>query len=209
MFKLVLIELKKILRKKSIYVMLFIMLLFCFLNNILYYTDYDSDGNYKYLDSSNIEEERELLEDELGKYDINNSSDKSMIVELKTKIDVLTYKMKYNKGTWQYNKVDSYLYNVLEGINIYTYQIKDDKYLEEYKSELRKLLDRFECDDWKYFVELEKVEIEKIISEYEEKLILISDVKERIKIQLTTEKQQAAYKSKINQLKIMFPVDKF
>ena len=39
--------------------------------------------------------------------------------------------------------------------------------------------------------------------------IPFNDVKESIKIQLTTEKQQAAYKSKINQLKIMFPVDKF
>jgi len=183
MFELILIELKKVLTKKSIYVMLFIMLLFCGLNNILYYTDYDSDGNYKYLDSSNIEEEIDLLEDELDKYDINNSSDKTMIVELTTKIDVLKYKMKYNKGTWQYNKVDSYLYNVLEGINIYTYQIRDDKYLEEYKNELRILLERFECNDWKYFVKLEIGEIEKIIKEYEEKIVLISDVKERLKIE--------------------------
>ena len=36
-----------------------------------------------------------------------------------------------------------------------------------------------------------------------------SDVREAIKRQLTIEKQQAAYRSKVNQLKILFPVDQF
>ncbi len=39
--------------------------------------------------------------------------------------------------------------------------------------------------------------------------IPFEEVKESIAIQLTTEKQQAAFASKINQLKIMYPVDKF
>lgn len=36
-----------------------------------------------------------------------------------------------------------------------------------------------------------------------------SDVREAIKRQLTMEKQQAAYRSKVNQLKILYPVDQF
>lgn len=49
----------------------------------------------------------------------------------------------------------------------------------------------------------------KLNSKTEAKEIPFEDVKENIKVQLMTEKQQAAYKSKINQLKILFPVDKF
>ena len=39
--------------------------------------------------------------------------------------------------------------------------------------------------------------------------IPFEEVKESIAIQLTTEKQQTAFRSKINQLKILFPVDKY
>ena len=49
----------------------------------------------------------------------------------------------------------------------------------------------------------------KLNNKNEAKEIPFEDVKDSIAIQLTTEKQQAAYKSKINQLKILFPVDKF
>lgn len=49
----------------------------------------------------------------------------------------------------------------------------------------------------------------KLNAKNEAKEIAYEEVKESIAIQLTTEKQQAAFKSKINQLKILYPVDKF
>ena len=49
----------------------------------------------------------------------------------------------------------------------------------------------------------------KLNSKTEASEIPFEDVKESIAIQLTTEKQQAAFQSKINQLKILYPVDKF
>ena len=61
MIKLILIELRKLLNKRSIFVVMVIILLFNLLNNILFYTDYDSDGNYKYLEVENIEEEKKIL----------------------------------------------------------------------------------------------------------------------------------------------------
>ena len=126
MFKLIKIELKKILFRKSVFVIMFIMLLFNLLNNVLFYTDYDSNGNYKYSNSDNLTEEKKMLEDEINKYDYNKESDVSLYVDLKTKLDVITLKEKYQINTWQYNKVNDYLYNILENINIYTYQIKDN-----------------------------------------------------------------------------------
>ena len=49
----------------------------------------------------------------------------------------------------------------------------------------------------------------KLNSKTEASEIPFEDVKESIAIQLTTETQQAAFQSKINQLKILYPVDKF
>ena len=45
MLKLISIELKKVFKKKSIFVMMIIMLLFNLLNNILFYIDYDENDN--------------------------------------------------------------------------------------------------------------------------------------------------------------------
>ena len=45
MIKLLQVELKKILKRKSIYIIWGLMLIFCLLNNILYWTDYDEEGN--------------------------------------------------------------------------------------------------------------------------------------------------------------------
>ena len=36
----------------------------------------------------------------------------------------------------------------------------------------------------------------------------LSDIREQLRAKLLAEKQQAAYQSKINQLKILYPVDK-
>ena len=49
----------------------------------------------------------------------------------------------------------------------------------------------------------------KLNSKTEATEIPFEEVKDSIAIQLTTEKQQAAFQSKINQLKIVYPVDKF
>ena len=43
----------------------------------------------------------------------------------------------------------------------------------------------------------------------ESSVMAFEDVSEQLKEQLLAEKQQKAYASKINQLKILFPVDKF
>ncbi len=49
----------------------------------------------------------------------------------------------------------------------------------------------------------------KLNSKSESKQIDFSEIKDQIREKIYADKQQAAYKSKINQLKILFPVDKF
>ena len=57
------------------------MFCFCLLNNILYYTDYDEDGNYKYLEQENLSFEKKGLNEELKKYDAKNLNDVNMYKE--------------------------------------------------------------------------------------------------------------------------------
>ena len=178
MLKLILIELKKIFHKKSIFVIMIIMLFFNFLNNILFYTDYDKDGNYKYLESENLDEQKVLLEEELIKYDYNKENEVSMYVNLKTKLDIIKIKEKYSSNTWQYNKINDYLYNIVEDVNIHTYQIKNNELLNKAISKLDFYEKKFESDDWKYFVNNELNTLVDEKKEIEEKIDIVKDTKE-------------------------------
>ena len=119
MIKLINIELKKIFKHKSIYVVLLIIFLFCLLNNILYKVDYDNDGFYKYEDESNINSEIADLKKELNNYNLDNENDINMYITIKTKLDVALGRKEYDKNTWQYIKYNDYLYQDLYNINYY------------------------------------------------------------------------------------------
>ena len=122
MNKLLLVELKKIYKKRSIYIIWGLMLIFCLLNNVLYYTDYDEDGNYKYNTKENITEEKINLEKELNKYNKNEKNEVTMYVTLKTKLEILTLKEKFTSTSWQYKKINNYLYDIIYQINYYKFK---------------------------------------------------------------------------------------
>ena len=175
MLKLILIELKKISKKKSILIIIIIMSIFNVLNNILFYTDYDKNGNYKYLENNNIKNEKQLLKKEIEKYNYNEKNNISTYIDLKTKLDVINLKEKYKINTWQYNKVEDYLYEILKNINIYTYQINDEEILKELKITKEQFLIKFQNNNWQYFAnnEIDNLEIE--LFELEKNLKLINN----------------------------------
>ena len=155
MTNLLQVELKKIFKKKSIYILWSLMLLFCLLNNILYFTDYDDDGNYKYFEKEDLTLEIDRLNKELSDYDINKLSDITTYVTIKTKIDVLNLKKKFEYGSWQYEKLNGYLYDVLYQINYYDVARIDDEELSDYYERYDFILDKFNSDNYKYFLDLE------------------------------------------------------
>ena len=116
-------ELIKIFHKKSILILWGLMLLFCILNNVLYWTDYDQDGNYKYEEQENIEEEKKKLENELAIYDVNKPENISMYVTIQTKIDLYNLKEEFPKNSWQYAKIEDYFYELIYNRNLYTYKV--------------------------------------------------------------------------------------
>lgn len=155
MIRLLEVELKKILKRKSIYIIWILMLIFCLLNNILFFTDYDDDGNYKYFDNDNLIEEQTKLENELTKYNKDNSNEKNMYITLKTKIEIIRLKQKYKVNSFQYNKINDYLYDII--YNLYYYKEIDEN-TESFKKEetkYREILINLDNNNYKYFLNKE------------------------------------------------------
>ena len=121
MSKLINVELMKVFKHKSIYIMLIIIFLFCLLNNILYKNDYDENGNYKYEIQENLDDQIKELEEELDKYNLDNVNDKNIYVTIKSNLDIFKIKKKYDNNAWQYIKSNDYLYESVYNINYYTY----------------------------------------------------------------------------------------
>lgn len=161
MIKLISIELNKISKHKSIYIITGIMLLFILLNNYLYKNDYDEEGIYKYEETTSITKEIKKLETELSKYNIDNIEDKNIYITTKSKLDVLNIQKTYNKNTWQYLKCNDYLYEDIYNINYHNYITKDKKLLEVYTNKYLEKLNYFKEDNYKYFLNIEKEELNK------------------------------------------------
>ncbi len=172
------------------------MVLFCLLNNILYWTDYDEDGNYKYLETKNLQEEKNSVQNELLKYDVQKESDFSMYLTLKTKLDVIALKEQFNTSSWQYRKLNDYMYDIMYQRNLYTYKKQDEKTLLEIKKEYSMMEKALKEDDWKYFLSLEQ---EKLTNE-------IADI--QMELETTVDKQkkkelEARKFEKQNDLKVL------
>ncbi|MEE3342935.1 MAG: ABC transporter permease [Bacilli bacterium] len=159
MFKLVKIELLKILKHKSIYIVLAITFSFCLLNNIIYKNDYNNEGFYKYTTNNNINKQIKKLEKENNKYDINKESDKTLLIENKTKIEILKIKKQYSKEDWRYIKAKDYLYDTLYKYNYHKYIDNDTNKIEYYNNKYNNYKDKIKKNNWMYFLKKEKKEL--------------------------------------------------
>lgn len=183
MLKLIQMECKKIFHKKSIFVIFGIIVIFCFLNNFLYWIDYDEEGRYKYENKDNLIKERANLEEELEKYNVENSSDISMYLSLKTKIDLLTIKEKYDANSWQYQKANDYLYDVVYQVNYDTYIEKEKQVLESSTANYLEKLNKFKQDDWQYFINNTKQKKEEEAEKLKQSAKLVVDKMEQEELQ--------------------------
>ena len=155
MIRLLQVELKKILKRKSIYIIWILMLIFCLLNNILFFTDYDNDGNYKYFDSDNLIEEQTKIESELEKYSKDNSNEVSMYITLKTKLDIIKLKQKYEVNSFQYNKINDYLYDIIYNLYYYKEIESNTESLKKEEVKYQEILTNLDNNNYKYFLNKE------------------------------------------------------
>ena len=156
MLRLIFVEFIKILHKRSIYILLLLMTLFCFLNNYLYDKDYDDEGFYRYGSSlENLDSEEKRLCKELLTYDVDVESDVIKYISLKSQIDIIRLKKKFSFKSWQYQYMEYYLYDTLYERNMYLDVLHDDVKFENIEHNYQEMISRLEGDDWKYFVSLE------------------------------------------------------
>lgn len=136
-------EFLKIFSKNSTYVMFIVMFLFVILTNVIYKTELDEKGEFKsdYYNSNYLK---------IAKEKLDKSDDKSGI---DIKKDIIKYELyeKYGPYSWQAYIVNNKMEDIID-----TYVESNYNLDEEYNF----YLDKFEEDDWKYFV-LEEINYKK------------------------------------------------
>jgi len=149
MFSLIKNELLKIFRKKSTYVMFVIIFILVLLTNIIYKTNLDESGEFKQDIHNYLKEEI----DKLNNLDITNIENKKE--ELSTRKNIMKYEIyeKYGVNSWQAYITDTKLLNIIDGIIESEYGNRKnpddlDYFLKEYKF----IIEKFDSDDWRYFV---------------------------------------------------------
>lgn len=140
-------EIIKIVRKKSFYIILIVVLAYIVLSNVMYKYVYTSD--YEYYDESYVEN----LKDRISSLNLDNQQDLDMYVNDKTELDTYELLKQYDKGTWQYKLILEKASSYLSEINTYTYKIKDEEALNEAKETYNKFTERLKANDWKGFVQ--------------------------------------------------------
>lgn len=183
-----------------------LMSIFCLLNNILYWTDYDEDGNYKYMPYEDLTNEKEKLQNDLKKYDVTNASDSTMYVTIQTKLDVIELQAQFSKTSWQYRKLNVYLYDTIYQLNWYRYVDKENdssKTEEEYQNILKRLKD----DDWKYFLETQKEKLTEEQKDLEKQLEFTSDKQQKLELEQLISETKSQLKILNYRLKNEIPED--
>lgn len=184
MNKLVSIEMKKVFKHKSIYIIYLVIFAFCLLNYFLYKNDYDSNGFYKYEVEDDLVKYVKKLELDNKKYDVNKDSDKSIFVTNKTKIDIARIRMKYDVNDWRYIKAKDYLYECIYDYNYYKYIVGNfsnaNFNMENYNDRLLK----FKKNDWLFFAKEERAKIKDDIVKLDNYISNTNDVEEIKKLNL-------------------------
>ncbi len=143
MIRLMKNELKKLLKKKSFYIVTFIFILFCILTNVIYKTGLnyviDSEG-----DISELEQENEDL-------DLTSDEDLLIYVENLTMIEKEHLKKEYSSNIANY-LIDNYLTTTIYNMYEAEYILEDLSLYQEYYNELQNDLKLVSDNNWEYFL---------------------------------------------------------
>lgn len=149
-------EITKILKKKSIYIMLIVTLGFTILTNVIYKYAYSAIMNGTYYSEGYIK----LLEEDIKRLNPENPEEVDEYISYKTDIETYNLLKEYDKNSWQYEVIQKYGANYISQINQYTYKNKDSEALEKIKAEYNQFIKRLKSGDWRKFAE-EELEIAK------------------------------------------------
>ena len=155
-------ELKKIFKKKTIYILLIITIGYMILSNVMLRITNDSMYSYYYFMDGDIE----YYENNLSDLDPNNESEFSMFLNSKVQVELIKLADDYGNNTWQayiiFNRVIDYMNTILR----YEYSdgITDEAY-KEAKDNLNLAIEKFNTNDWRYFANEDLKEINSSLEE--------------------------------------------
>ena len=148
MINLIKNEITKILKKKSIYVMIIVTFAFIILTNVLYKFVIPKFMNeFMFDDIIN-----ESIKEEMKNLNLDDLEQAKMYVADKTTLDTNELAKKYDNNSWQYAVIQEMASDLIYQVNNYTYVEKNSELLENAKKEYDKFIDLINKGDWKEFV---------------------------------------------------------
>lgn len=170
MINLIINELTKIFKRKSTYIMFIFILIFVILTNYLYKNELDETGAYK----TNYDSYISSIKEELS-----NNNDKDDEYTLMLKKDLMKYELinKYGVDSWQEYIIKNSMDYIIE------IMVRYDEDSIEYlsiKSEYDLYIDKFDNNDYKYFINNEIDGINKEIDELNNDSVKPSDLKDKL-----------------------------
>ncbi len=144
-------EITKILKKKSLYIMLIIIFAFIIISNALYKYTYSSVIGGSYYSESYIN----ILEEEIKKLNPENPAEVGDYVTYKSDIDTYNLLKQYDKNSWQYEVILNTGAEYISELNYATYQEKDDKKVQELTNQYNSFVEALNSGDWRRFAEEE------------------------------------------------------
>lgn len=144
-------EIIKIVKKKSFYIILIVILAYVILSNVMNKYVYKSAGDYQYYTENYIN----IVKEEMKNLNLENSQDVDIYIGDKTEIDVYELMKQYDKDSWQYKLIPEKADTYITEINTYTYKIKDEEALNNAKTQYNNFLNRLKSNDWKSFTQEE------------------------------------------------------
>lgn len=169
MIRLIKNELRKIFKKKTIYILFIITTIVILTNTIVGVSIYEG----KMIDYSleEIKNEREEMQERLKNLDYTNRSQIDEYIETKTKLEIAELSLKYEYGSWQERAISSYEYelqDIIRNINLYTYKNQNKEQLDITKKKYDEVLYLLDKCDWKEFAKFEQKETNNQISKLQE-----------------------------------------
>ena len=144
-------EITKILKKKSLYIMLIIIFAFIIISNVLYKYAYSSVIGGSYYSESYIN----ILEEEIKKLNPENPADVQDYISYKTDIDTYNLLKKYDKNSWQYEVILNTGAGYISELNYATYQEKNEQKIQELTNQYNSFVETLNSGDWRKFAEEE------------------------------------------------------
>lgn len=156
MINLIKFEIKKILHKKSFYIITLIFILFAILTNVIYKENSNIYSSSNYTESYDIAGAKENIKI----LNPNNPSDQYMYGYYKSIIETDDIIKRYPNKTQKY-LINEYLRGVIEDKNNALYS-NDSKKLTESENLYKEYLAKIDANDWEYFAHLKIAELEEL-----------------------------------------------